>query len=309
MSDPRELRIGIIGCDTSHAIEFTARLNDAGHPGHVAGARVVVAHPTVSPDMPWSQTRAAGFVEELQTRHGVEMVGSIEALLERCDAVLLCSLDGRAHPEQVTPVLRAGLPVFLDKPVAGSLTEAERIYELASETGTPLFSSSALRWYPGIQSLVEADAGVVRGAVSYGPAPIEPTHPDLFFYGIHPTEALFTVLGVGCQSVQRTTTPHLSVVTGLWRDEKVGTLHALHRWPAEYKVIKFGDATVVEQQDAGDYTPLLRQIIAFFGSGVAPVSPAETLEIYAFMAAADESKRRGGAMVELNEVRGERWRI
>lgn len=309
MSDPREIRIGIIGCDTSHAIEFTARLNDAGHSGHVAGARVVVARPTVSPDMPWSQTRAAGFVEDLQTRHGVEMVGSIEALLERCDAVLLCSLDGRAHPEQVAPVLRAGLPVFLDKPVAGSLTEAERIYELAAETGTPLFSGSALRWYPGIQSLVEADAGVVRGAVSYGPALIEPTHPDLFFYGIHPTEALFTVLGTGCQNVQRTTTRHLSVVTGLWKDEKVGTLHALHRWPAEYKVIKFGDAAVVEQQDAGDYTPLLRQIIAFFGSGVAPVSPAETLEIYAFMAAADESKRRGGARVELNEVRGERWQI
>ena len=308
MSDPRELRIGIIGCDTSHAIEFTARLNDGGHPGHVAGARVVVAHPTVSQDMPWSQTRAAGFVEELQFRHGVEMVASSDALLERCDAVLLCSLDGRAHPEQVAPVLRAGLPVFLDKPVAGSLKEAERIYELAAETGTPLFSSSALRWYPGIKSLVEADAGVVRGAVSYGPAPIEPTHPDLFFYGIHPTEALFTVLGTGCQSVQRTTTAHLSVVTGLWTEEKVGTLHALHRWPAEYKVIKFGDAAVVEQQDAGDYTPLLRQIIAFFGSGVAPVSPAETLEIYAFMEAADESKRRGGVKVGLNEVRGERWR-
>lgn len=199
--------------------------------------------------------------------------------------------------------------MFLDKPVAGSLLEAERIYELAAETGTPLFSSSALRWYPGIQSLVKIDAGVVRGAVSYGPAPIEPTHPDLFFYGIHPTEALFTVLGTGCQSVQRTTTPHLSVVTGLWKDEKVGTLHALHRWPAEYKVIKFGDVAVEEQQDAGDYTPLLRQIIAFFGSGVAPVSPAETLEIYAFMEAADESKRRGGAKVGLNEVRGERWRI
>ncbi|MEZ0387052.1 MAG: Gfo/Idh/MocA family protein [Verrucomicrobium sp.] len=309
MNSHRELRIGIIGCDTSHASEFTARLNDAKHSGHVPGARVVAAHPTVSPDMPWSQSRAAGFVEELQTRHAVEMVGSIEALLKRCDAVLLCSLDGRAHSDQVAPVLRAGLPVFLDKPVAGSLHEAERIYELAAETGTPLFSSSALRWYPGIQALAAADAGTVRGAISYGPAPIEPTHPDLFFYGIHPTEALFTVLGTGCVSVQRTTTPHLSLVTGLWGEGKLGTLHALHRWPAEYKVIKFGDAAVVEQQDAGDYTPLLKQITAFFSSGVAPVSPAETLEIYAFMEAADESKRRGGARVELNEVRGERWRI
>lgn len=308
MSDERILRVGVIGCDTSHATEFAARLNDPAHPGHVPGARVVVAHPTVSPDMPWSRSRADGFVEELRTRFGVEMVDGIDPLLERCDVVLLCSLDGRAHPSQVEPVLRAGLPVFLDKPVAGTLREAERIYELAAEVGTPMFSSSALRWYPGVQAVQRAEAGTVRGAISYGPAPLEPTHPDLFFYGIHPTEGLFTVLGTGCVSVQRTTTEHLSVVTGVWADGKVGTLHAMHRWPAEYKIIKIGDEAVVEQQEGGDYTPLLREIVAFFRSGVAPVTPEETLEIYAFMEAADESKRRGGATIKLDEVRGARWR-
>jgi predicted dehydrogenase len=300
---PRQpLRIGIIGCDTSHCVEFTARLNDEAHPGHTPGARVVAAYPTMSPDMPWSRDRAEGFVRELRETHGVHLAGSIPEMLSDCDAVLLCSLDGRAHPAQARPVLEAGKPVFVDKPVAASLSEARELYNLAKQTGTPMFGASAIRWYPGIIEVALADVGVVRSAISYGPAPLEPSHPDLFFYGIHPTEALFTVLGPGCRRVQRVATQHTSVVVGEWDDGKVGTLHVMHRWPAEYKVIKFGDDRIAEQSTAGDYTPLVREIVKFFQTGIAPVTPAQTLEIYAFMEAADESKRRGGAPVLLADT-------
>jgi predicted dehydrogenase len=300
MNEP--LRIGIIGCDTSHCIEFTSRLNHETHPGHTPGARVVVAHPTMSADMPWSRDRADGFVKELREKHGVRLVGSIKELLAECDAVLLCSLDGRCHPAQARPVLEADKPVFIDKPVAASLRDARALYQLAEQTGTPMFSASAIRWYPGIIEVAQADVGPVRSAISYGPAPLEPSHPDLFFYGIHPAEALFTVLGAGCRTVQRITTEHTSVVVGEWDDGRVGTLHAMHRWPAEYKVIKFGDERIVEQTSAGDYTPLVREIMTFFRTGIAPVTPEQTLEIYAFMEAADESKRRGGQPVTLADV-------
>jgi predicted dehydrogenase len=256
----------------------------------------------MSPDMPWSRDRAEGFVKELKEKHGVSLVNSVEGLLAECDAVLLCSLDGRPHPAQARPVLEAGKPVFVDKPVAASLREVRELYRLAEQTGTPMFSASAIRWYPGIVEVAQADVGPVRSAISYGPSPIEPGHPDLFFYGIHPTEALFTLLGEGCRRVQRVTTKHSSVVVGEWADGKVGTLHAMHRWPAEYKVIKFGDERIAEQTREGDYTPLVREIVRFFQTGIAPVTPAQTMEIYAFMEAADESKRRGGECVTLAEV-------
>jgi predicted dehydrogenase len=199
-------------------------------------------------------------------------------------------------------VLEAGKPVFVDKPVAASLSEARALYRLAEQTRTPMFGASAIRWYPGIIEVAQADVGAMRSAISYGPAPLEPSHPDLFFYGIHPTEALFTVLGPGCRSVQRTATKHTSVVVGEWDDGKVGTLHVMHRWPAEYKVIKMGDTGTAEQTSMGDYTPLVREIVKFFETGIAPVTPAQTLEIYAFMEAADESKRRGGAPVLLADL-------
>jgi hypothetical protein len=298
------LRVGIIGCDTSHCVEFAARLNHESNPGHTPGARIVVACPSMSADMPWSRSRAEGFVNELREKHGVRVVNTIPEMLGECDAVLLCSLDGRLHPGQAKPVLEARKPVFVDKPLAASVREAREMYQLAAQTDTPMFGASAIRWYPGVVEVAKADVGPVRSAISYGPSPLEPTHPDLFFYGIHPTEALFTVLGTGCRSVQRVTTPHTSVVVGEWEDGRVGTLHVMHRWPAEYKVIKMGGTGTAEQTSMGDYTPLVREIVKFFQTGVAPVTPEQTLEILAFMEAADESKRRGGTRVLLNEVTG-----
>lgn len=299
---PEELRLGMIGLDTSHSVEFTRRLNDPANPQHIPGARVAHAFQEFSPDMPWSVDRVQDFTRELEEQHGVRLLGSIAEVVAESDAILLCSLDGRKHLAQIGPLLGKGKPVFVDKPVAASLKDVVSLYELTAESDTPCFSASAMRWYPGIIDLARADVGEVRGAISYGPAPLEPNHPDLFFYGIHPTEALFTVLGTGCFQVQRATTAHTSVVTGLWENGRVGTLHAMHRWPAEYKVTKFGDTGVVEQKEAGDYTPLLQEIVKFFQTGIPPVSMAETLEIYCFMEAADESRRWGGALVQISDV-------
>ncbi|MFL2451063.1 MAG: hypothetical protein ACJ0IB_03255 [Verrucomicrobiales bacterium] len=182
------------------------------------------------------------------------------------------------------------------------LKDAVEIYRLAQEAKVPCFSSSSLRWYPGVVDVAKANVGQLISALSYGPAPSEPHHPDLFWYGIHPTEALFTVMGSGCQTVTRTSTDDTVVVTGVWKDGKVGTLHGLAKGRFGYKVTAFGTEAIAEQNRGGDYTPMLREIIKFFKTGKPPVSSETTLEIYAFMEAADESKRRGGVPVKISEV-------
>lgn len=299
------LRIGIIGLDSSHAEQFTLRLNDPTNPNHIPGGRVVVAFPGGSPDLPESASRVDGYTATLRDKYGVKIVGSPAEACREVDAVMVLTLDGRPHLEQAKDVIAAGKPFFLDKPVASSLREAVEIFKLAEAAKVPVFSSSAVRWYPGVIEVAAAEPVPPKAAISYGPAPFLAHHPDLFFYGIHPTEALFTVMGSGCLSVVRTTTPTTSVVTGLWAGGRAGTLHALHSLPMgsnHYKVIRFGDQQVVEQKSQGDYTPMLREIIKFFQTKVPPVQPAQILEIYAFMEAADESKRRNGAVVELREV-------
>ena len=296
------LRLGLIGLDTSHVIAFTSRLNEPDSPNHVPGARVIAAFKGGSDDIESSRTRVEGYTKTLVEKYGVQIYDDISELCKDVDAVLLTSLDGRPHLAQVRPVIEAKLPVFVDKPVAGSLKDAVEIFRLAREANVPCFSSSSLRWYPGVVEVANADIGELKSAISYGPAPAEPHHPDLFWYGIHPTESLFTVMGTGCESVTRTSTDDTVVVTGIWKDGKVGTLHGIASGRTGYKVTAFGTKAIAEQKRGGDYTPMLREIIKFFKTGKPPVTPEVTLEIYAFMEAADESKRRGGLPVKISEV-------
>lgn len=297
-----DLRIGIIGCDTSHCIAFTKQLNDPGDKEHVVGGKVVVAYKGGSPDIQESRSRVEKFARQLQEQYGVKLVDSIPELCQQVDAVLLESVDGRPHLEQVRPVLQAHKPVFIDKPVAGSLRDVLEIARLAKESNTPWFSSSAYRYYESLAQVKSADMGKIRGAISYGPAHLEPHHPDFFWYGIHPIEALFTVMGTGCVSVVRSTGSDVDVVTGIWPGGRLGTFYGLRNAATPHSVIVFGTKKVVEQKSTGDYGPLVKEIMTFFQTGVAPVPNQETLEIYTFMEAADESKREGGIPINLQDV-------
>jgi predicted dehydrogenase len=297
-----EIRIGIIGADTSHVTAFTKLINDASDPAHVPGGKVVACVPTQSPDWDKSFSRVEGFKKDLQEQYNVQLVESIPALLKQVDAVLLESVDGRPHLAQARPVIQAKKRLFIDKPVAGSLRDAIEIYRLARQHQVPVFSSSSYRYYESLVEVKQTQVGDIRAVISYGPAHLEPHHPDLFWYGVHPTEALFTILGTGCESVVRMATPDTDVVTGIWSGGRSGTLVGLRQGPLPHKVTVFGTKGVAEQKGGGNYAPLVREIMKFFQTGVAPVSPEETLEIFAFMEAADESKRSGGRPVNIAEL-------
>jgi predicted dehydrogenase len=297
----QELRLGIVGLDTSHVIAFTKLFNDPKQKEHVPGGKVVAAFKGGSPDIEASASRVEGYTKQLQDSFGVKIVPTIEELCAQVDAVLIESVDGRPHLAQARPVIEAGKRLFIDKPVAGSLREAIEIFRLAKEAKVPVFTSSAYRFYSSLVELKNTNVGEVRSVVSYGPAHLEPHHPDLFWYGIHPTEALFTILGTGCESVVRTMTPDTDVITGVWSGGRLGSLHALKNG-GPHKVIVFGSKAIAEQKGSGDYAPLVREIMKFFQTGVAPVSPEETIELFAFMEAADESKRQGGVPVRLKDV-------
>ena len=298
-----DLKLGIIGLDTSHCTAFTQCLNDVAAKNHVAGAKVVAAVKTFSPDIESSASRVEQYTAELRDKWGVEIVGSIAELLPKVDAVLIESVDGRPHLEQARPVIAAKKPLFIDKPIGGTLRDVLEIFRLAKDAGTPVFSSSVYRFYPSMVELKKAPIGDLRSAISYGPAHLEPHHPDFFWYGVHPTEALFTVLGQGCESVVRATSPDTDTVVGTWSGGRTGILHGLRTKALPHKVTVFGSLKFAEQKDAPhDYAPLVAEIVKFFQTKQAPVAAEETIEMFAFMEAADESKRRGGQPVKLSEV-------
>ena len=294
----RTFKAGIIGLDTSHVIAFTKILNDPEAPPELAGCRVVAAYPPGSPDIESSTSRVPKYTAQL-SEMGVEIVGSIEELLEKVDVILLESNDGRPHLEQVRPVLRAGKPVFIDKPISASLSDAMKILREAEEAGVPVFSSSSLRFGSDTQDAVAGKYGKIEYCETHSPASIEKTHPDLFWYGIHGVEALFTVLGTGCESVVRSQSEEGKiVVTGQWSGGRTGVF----REGKGFGGMARGDKGEGPVGDYDTYRPLLVEIVKFFRTGVPPVKPEETLEILAFMEAADESKRQGGKAVSIAEI-------
>ena len=216
--------------------------------------------------------------------------------------MLLETNDGRPHLEQILPVLKAGKPMFIDKPLAGSLTDAVAIFAAAKRYKVPVFSSSSLRYSKGAQALRNGKLGDIYGCDAYSPVSLEKTHPDLFWYGIHGVETLFTVMGIGCESVTRTNTPGVDLVVGKWKGGRIGSFRGIRQGKAGYGGTAFGSKGIGPIGPCGGYRPLVVEIVKFFRTGKPPVSAEETLEIYAFMEAADESKRRGGAVVTLQSV-------
>lgn len=233
---------------------------------------------------------------------GIEIVDSIDELLNQVDCVLLETNDGKPHLEQALKVFRAGKPIFIDKPVASNLAEVVAVYRAAEHFGVPMFSSSSLRYSEGAQAIRNGKIGNVLGCNAYSPAATEPSHTDLFWYGIHGVESLYTCMGMGCQSVSHTSTKGRELAVGVWSGGRIGTFHGIRDGKAGYGGTAFGEQGIAAIGDYGGYKPLVVQIAQFFRTNKSPIDPQETIELYTFMEAASKSNELGGQRVTLAEV-------
>jgi predicted dehydrogenase len=292
------LRLGIIGTDTSHATAFTQMLNDESSPDHVPGGHVVAAFKGGSPDVESSASRVDKFADELRTKWRVQFYTTIPELCRNVDAVMIESLDGRVHLAQARLVIAAHKPLFIDKPLASTLEDAREIARLAAEAGVPWFSSSSLRFSEIAETMKFADA---TGVETWGPGPLEPHHQlELSWYAIHPIELLYTLMGPGCEEVTRTFTPDADLVVGRWKDGRIGSVRALRPY-SEYGAVVFRPKQIMESpsRPSDSYRPLVVEMMKFFETGQPPVANRETLEIFAFMDAAQRSKEDGGRPMRL----------
>lgn len=301
-STPAEpIRVAIIGTDTSHAVAFTQLINAPSATGPLANVQVVAAFPGGSPDIASSRDRVEKFADQLR-KSGVTIVDSIDEVVELADAFLLESVDGRVHLEQFRKIA-VGKPVFVDKPATASVSDFLSIMRIAKETNTPFFSSSALRFCSEVQAIKSnKKIGTLLGASTSTPYRTDPTHPDLFWYGIHGVESLATLLGPGCEEVTRIDSDAGVLLACKWQDGRKGTMWALATGNPVYSYTLYGNKHVASNTGFSGYGNLVTQICTFFETREAPVSPEETLEVLAMMEAADVSRDRHGATVKLAEV-------
>ncbi|MCA9072244.1 MAG: Gfo/Idh/MocA family oxidoreductase [Planctomycetaceae bacterium] len=327
------IKVGIIGLDNYQAVAFTYLFHRAKEEEVLSEVKVVCAVPVGSPDIEESVQGLPRWIERFKAMD-IELTDSIDGLLEKVDAVLVMSLDGRKHLDQVTPVLKAGKPVYIGRPLAASLDDAIEIFRLAEKYKTPIFSCSQHRFVPAFIGMRDhPEVGKVLGCSVYGGLTTEPHHGDFFWHGVHSAETLFTIMGPGCESVTRASTADFDLVTGVWKDGRIGTYRAIRKGAVKYSGIVFGEKGILRAGNYGygvptvwtppkgektslpkgehwiapkgeymGYKGVAIEIAKFFKTGKPPVSATETIEIFAFLEAAHESKRQGGVPVKLQTV-------
>lgn len=295
-----ETRIGVIGLDTSHTIAFTEMLNVKRNMTEFADFRVTAAYQYGSLDIPSSTNRYPEYLAKMKGM-GVTILPSVAELLKQTDCILLETNDGRRHYEQALEVFQSGKRVFIDKPIAASLSDTVKILEAAKKYHASFFSASSLRYVANVQLARAGKLGKVLGADVFSPFTVEPTHSEYYWYAVHGVEPLITIMGTGCKSVSCYPSEQADVLVGVWEDGRVGIARAIPKqW--KYGGCIFTNKGATEMGNYEGYRPLLQEILTFFRTGVVPVDPQETLEIFAFMEAATESKRKGGIPVTLAEV-------
>jgi predicted dehydrogenase len=297
----KTLNISMIGLDTSHVPAFSKLLNDTESAYHIPGGRVTVAYPGGSPDFEMSWSRLPGFQQQLVESFAVEIVETPEQAAEQSDAVLLLSVDGRVHLEQLKRIAPLGRPVFVDKPFAIRSEDARSMVDLAVKYGFPLMSCSALRYSEVLTDILQnSEKGSLIGADFYGPMEIQPTQPGFFWYGIHTAEMLYRTLGTGCVQVQVTTNNEHDHVTGVWADGRIGTIRGNRKGNKTFGgLIHHERGTHLMDTGASDkpyYASLLERVMCMFQGEKPEISLQETMEIVRFLEAANESRETGRAV-------------
>jgi predicted dehydrogenase len=314
------VRVGVLGLDNYQAVAYTQLFNSPKATGDLAGLKVVAAYPVGSDKLEESKQSLEKWKVQIG-KYGVEMVDSVDELLKRCDVVMVMSLDGRDHLKQIEPVLKAKKPVYIGRPLAGSLADAQAILKLAEETKTPCWSSSQHRYSPGFSGMKDhPEVGKVLGCDIYGGCTAEASTPEFIWTSLNSIEALYAILGPGCVSVTCTSTPTAEVFTCVWNDGRVGTYRGIKQGAVKYSATVFGDKGVSVAGVYGHGVPvkgvvpttdkymgyegIAIEMAKFFKGGATPVAPGETIEIYALLTAAQESKAAGGKTVRLADVLG-----
>ncbi len=300
--ETKPFRLGIIGTTTSHVPAFIGIINHPEREGIYRQFEIVAAYAGGMPDNPASWDRVEEYKKGALEK-GVVFYPSIEEMLPQVDGILLESVDGRCHLEQAKPVIAAGKPLFIDKPMTACLADAVVIFRLAEEKGVAVFSSSSLRFSSGFQSMrTNPSVGPVLGAAAWGPSSRNPSNPGFFWYGIHGVETLFTIMGQGCEEVACVGSDDYDLASGIWSDGRIGTFRGSRGGKGGYGATVYGAQGAADAGKYEGYKPLAEAICRFFSENKPPVEPRETLEILAFMEAAEESLALDGKSVRIAET-------
>ncbi|MDD2707278.1 MAG: Gfo/Idh/MocA family oxidoreductase [Verrucomicrobiae bacterium] len=290
------LKLGVVGLD-GHGPVFTQVVN--GRMPAIEGLRVTAAMPIPSVMIPRKQL--AAHVETVR-KLGVAIMDDPAELAAAVDGILILHDDGSKHLELARMFAGKGKPLFVDKPFEVSAGKAKALMDLCRRHECPVFSASSLRFCLEIRKALEnRKGGRVLSAMTHAPYILRPTMPGWIYYAIHAVEPLYAALGTGCREVRCVEHAHGPVAIGTWKDGRLGVARAVRKGFHGFGFTVWREkCTETSMVDPGKiYPELLKRIKNFIETGKSPVPAAESVEVIAFMEAANKSMAKGGAPVKV----------
>ena len=286
------IKLGIVSVESTHVDAFCRIFNsDSSDPWHLEGAQIVAL---------CTQDNAPERVAELQDTHNIEtVVTEPRDLAPMVDAALVLGRDGSRHLEQAAPLLEAGRPCFVDKPMAHTVDDATELVNLAMDNGAALMSASGLRYCDELAAALDeiADEEVIHASL-IGPG-------ELYFYGIHLTDIVSAVMGPGVQSVSNLAETGFDLLSLSFGDGRSASLQLLREAKGAHQGELFTSQGSVGFVVEGKlfYRRTMERFLAMAEGGEPPIAYEDMIEAVAVLVAADISASQGGRAVRLAELR------
>lgn len=287
-----QIRVAVVGLDTSHSIEFTRRLQAPDCPENqkVPGMQVVSCLRFATP---FQNEDGLNARQKQMEAWGVRVTARFDEAVADCDAIMIEINDPAYHLEYFKQCAGLGKPLFLDKPMADTLPNAGKIAKLAKDQQLRMFSASSLRFTPQLKEACgKVPAPLFAGA--YGPLGQAPAGSSVVWYGVHTYEMLERIMGPGATRVFARNHPSGVVVQVEYPNGRYGLIELTKDAFVYGGCLRTKEAAAPYVVDmARAYSDELVEVAKFFAGGNSPVALDDTLEIMRLFDATERSLQSG----------------
>lgn len=289
-----EVRVAMIGLDTSHAIQFAMRAQapDCAEDQKVQGLRITRCMRFVTP---FQSEDGLNERQRQMEGWGVKVTESLDEAVADCDAIMIEINDPSTHLEYFEACAGLGKPIFIDKPLAESAASARAIAKVAVDKGVRVWSSSSLRFAP---QLIEACKAIPepRHVSTFGPMGTAPAGSSIVWYGVHAFEMLQRAAGRGAESVQTVKTNTGAICVVQYANGTQGVVELITNGSPYGGSIRDRTNAAPFVVDAGRlYTDQLKLVGDFFHGAPVPVVLEDAVEVTSMLDAAERSAQSGKA--------------
>lgn len=259
----------------------------------IPGARVTHVWTDDPSDAP--KVAAASLIEHVAAKP--------EDVIGHVDAAIIATDDGNDHVRRARPFIEAGLPVFVDKPMATNPEDLRQFIRWHKE-GARILSNSGMRYAPEIREASgrREETGDLRWVTSF-------TCKTWERYGIHALEAVEPLVGPGFESVQTNHRSGSDIVQITHRSGVQFAMAAIHDAYGSFGAVHlYGTKGQTAITLCDTYSAFRAQLVAFVDfvrTGRRAYPFEETVELMAVIIAGIRSRERGGRAVDLKEILNE----